>query len=267
MLRRRSQADESNRRMNLAVASKFIDGVKNDEHRTMLATHYTPLSTNAPTPEELRLKLKEYLLLKPPSRSGYYKNNYGNFNNGPANQGNNWYKPRDDMDKRRSCASCSSTDHHVSAYPTYKQGMKAISFSLEDEDASEVDHGDFMRGVIAKFCPRCFFYNFEGQFKSDSPQFGDTVADIKHPRHEETLSGVKASNARLLLEAEARRKEKPQELATKNMQAVTEQIRETEPVTAADDFKIDYCEGYSNQSPARVGDEGDRTKGEARTRE
>ena len=56
MLRRRSQPDESNRRMNLAVASKFIDGVKNDELRTMLATHYTPLSTNAPTPEELRLK-------------------------------------------------------------------------------------------------------------------------------------------------------------------------------------------------------------------
>ena len=30
MLRRRSQPDESNRRMNLAVASKFIDVVKND---------------------------------------------------------------------------------------------------------------------------------------------------------------------------------------------------------------------------------------------
>ena len=87
MLRRRSQPDESNRRMNLAVASKFINGVKNDELRTMLATHYTPLSTNAPTPEELRLKSKEYFLLKPPSRSGYYKNKYGNFNNGPANQG------------------------------------------------------------------------------------------------------------------------------------------------------------------------------------
>ena len=60
MLRRRSQPDESNRRMNLAVASKFIDSVKNDELRTMLATHYTPLSTNALTPEELRLKSKEY---------------------------------------------------------------------------------------------------------------------------------------------------------------------------------------------------------------
>ena len=109
MLRRRSHPDESNRRMNLALASKFINGVKNDELRAMLATHYTPLSTNAPTPEELRLKSKEYILLKPPSRSsGYYQNNYGNFNNGQANQGNNWYKPRDDVDKRPSRANCSS---------------------------------------------------------------------------------------------------------------------------------------------------------------
>ena len=64
MLRRRSHPDESNRRMNLAVTSKFIDGVKNDEFRTTLATLYTTLSTNAPTPEELRLKSKEYLLSK-----------------------------------------------------------------------------------------------------------------------------------------------------------------------------------------------------------
>ena len=71
------------------------------------------------------------------------------------------------MDKRRSCANCSSADHLMSACPTYKQGMKAIGFSLEDEVASEVDHEDFMRAVIAKFGPRCFFCNLEGHFKSD----------------------------------------------------------------------------------------------------
>ena len=240
MLRRPSQPDESNSSMSLAVASKFIEDVKNDELRTRLAAHYTPLSTNAPTPEERRHKSKEYLLLKPPSRSGYYKNNYGNFNNGPANQGNNWYKTKYDMDKRCSCANCSSMDHHVSACPTYKKGMKAIGFSLEDEDASEVDHEDFMRGVITKIGPRCFFCNLEGHFKSDCSQFWDAEADIKHPRHEEALSGVKDNKARLLSEAEASRKLKPQELATKKMQAVTEEIREPEPVTEADDFKIDY---------------------------
>ena len=66
------------------------------------------------------------------------------------------------------------------------------------------------------------------------------MADIKHPRHEEALSGGKASKARLFSEAEACRKEKPQEQATKKMQAVTEERCEPEPVTAADDFKIDY---------------------------
>ena len=114
----------------------------------------------------------------------------------------------------------------MSACPTYKQ----------DEDASEVDHEDFMRGgVIAKFGPRCFcfFCNLEGHSKSDGPQFWEAVADIKHAMHEEALSGVKALS-------EARRKDKPQELATEKIQAVTEETCEPEPVTAADDFKIDY---------------------------
>ena len=77
----------------------------------------------------------------------------------------------------------------MSACPTYKQGMKAIGLSPEDEDASEVNHKDFMRGVIAKFGTSCFFCNLEGHFNLDCPQFWDAVAGIKHPRHEEALSG------------------------------------------------------------------------------
>ena len=68
---------------------------------------------------------------------------------------------------------------------------------------------------ISKFRPRCFFRNLAGHFESDCPQFWVPVADSKHPRHEEALSGVKASKAHLMSEAKARRKEKPQEYATK----------------------------------------------------
>ena len=140
-----------------------------------------------------------------------------------------------------TCANCSSTDCHVSAFPNYKQGMKAIVFSLEDEGASEIDHEDFIRGVIANIGPRCFFCNMESHFKLDCPQFWDAVADSNHhPRHEDALSGVKASKARLMSETEARRKEKSQELATKKMQAVLEETREPEPRTSANDFKIDF---------------------------
>ncbi|XP_063729813.1 uncharacterized protein LOC134857628 [Symsagittifera roscoffensis] len=69
---------------------------------------------------------------------------------------------------------------------------------------------------------------------------GQRFADIKNPRHEAALSVEKASKARLLSEAEVRRKEKPQELATKKMKAVTDETCEPEPLTAADDFKVDY---------------------------
>ena len=57
------------------------------------------------------------------------------------------------MDRRHSCAKCSSTEHLVSACPTYKEG---IDFSLDDEDASEINHEGFEGGVFAKFCTRFF---------------------------------------------------------------------------------------------------------------
>ena len=65
------------------------------------------------------------------------------------------------------------------------------------------------------------------------------MSEIKQPRHEEALSGVNARRACLFSEAEARRKEQAQEFAAQKKQAVTKEIREPEPVTAVDDFKID----------------------------
>ena len=53
-LRRRSDPEESTNRKNFSIASKFIDGVKSDDLRSMLATYYTLLKDNAPTSEEMR---------------------------------------------------------------------------------------------------------------------------------------------------------------------------------------------------------------------
>ena len=64
-LRRRSDPEESTNRRNFSIASKFIDAVKSDNLRTMLATYHTLSKDNAPTPEELRQKLREYMLMKP----------------------------------------------------------------------------------------------------------------------------------------------------------------------------------------------------------
>ena len=64
-LRRRSDPEESTNRRNFSIASKFIDGVKSDYLRTMLARYYTLSKDSAPTPEEMRQKSREYMLMKP----------------------------------------------------------------------------------------------------------------------------------------------------------------------------------------------------------
>ena len=58
-LRRRSDPEESTNRRNFSIASKFNDGVKSDDLRTMLATYYTLSKDSAPTPEEMRQKSRE----------------------------------------------------------------------------------------------------------------------------------------------------------------------------------------------------------------
>ena len=65
LLRRRSNPDERISERNLAIASKFMDGVKSEELKTMLATHFTLSLDQVPTPDDLRMKSREYLLIKP----------------------------------------------------------------------------------------------------------------------------------------------------------------------------------------------------------
>ena len=64
-LRRRIDPEELTNRRNLSIASKFIDGARSDDLLTMLATYYTLSKDNAPTPEEMRQKSREYMLMKP----------------------------------------------------------------------------------------------------------------------------------------------------------------------------------------------------------
>ena len=81
-LRRRSDPEESTNRRNFSIASKFIDGVKSDDLRTMLATYYTLSKDSAPTPEEMRQKSREYMLMKPKKYSySDNRNTQGGINN------------------------------------------------------------------------------------------------------------------------------------------------------------------------------------------
>ena len=186
------------------------------------------------------MKSREYLLIKPRAQIRY--SNYGNYSGTKTGANSSWYKPRDDMDKRRSCANCGSMDHHVSACSAYKQNMKAMGYFLEDAHATDEDHEEYVRGLIMKYGPRCFFCNLEGHFKSDCTQFWGAVADAKHPRHEEALSGVKASRARLMNEAESRRKETiPSTFTTKKVKTLPDEVVASNlEAESSKPLKVDY---------------------------
>ena len=167
-MRRRSDPEESTNRRNFSIASKFLDWLKNDDLRTMLATYYTPWKYSAPTPEEMTQKSREYMLMKPKK---YSNSDNRNMQGGSQPQRSSWYKPRDDMDKRRSCASCGSADHHMADCTTYKQGMKSLGYASDEEDMSKMEEHEFYSGLIIKIGARCFFCNQEGHFRMYCPLF------------------------------------------------------------------------------------------------
>ena len=196
-LRRRSDQKESTNRRNFSIASKFIDGVKSDDWRTMLATYYKLSKDSPPTPEEMRKKSRENMLMKPKKYS--YSDNR-NMQGGSQSQRSLWYKPRDDMDKRRSFANCGSADHHVADCMTYKHGMKSLGYAPDEKDMSQMGEHEFYSGLIIKIGARCFFCNQEGHFRMDCPLFWEAVITKSSEtqvsvsggaEHEKQTSGVR----------------------------------------------------------------------------
>ena len=235
-LRRRSDPDESTNRRNFSIALKFIDGVKSDDLRTMLTTYYTLSKDSPPTPEEMRQKSREYMLMKPKKYSySHNKNTQG----GSQPQRSSWYKPRDGMDKRRSCGNCGSADHHVADCTTYKQGMKSLGYAPDEEDMSQMEEHEFYSGLIIKIGARCFFCNQEGHFRMDCPLFWEAVKNQSHPKHKLALAAVQNQRNRQG-EFETKNLEKPSaELPTKTVKAVT-QCNSAIEATAKNALEINY---------------------------
>ena len=76
---------------------------------------------------------------------------------GGQQQRSTWYKPRDEMNKRRSRANCGSAHHHLADCITYKQGMKSWGYAPDKEDMSLTDEHEFYSGLIIQVGAMCFF--------------------------------------------------------------------------------------------------------------
>ena len=127
--------------MNFSLASNFIDGRKSDDLRTMLATYNTQSKDNAPSPEELRQQFREYMVKKlkkysfPDSRI---------LEKASQQKRSTWKKPRDDMDKRRSCANCGSADHHLAGCTSYKQEIKSLGYATDEVDMCQMEEHELL---------------------------------------------------------------------------------------------------------------------------
>ena len=52
---------------------------------------------------------------------------------------------------------CGSEDHHVADCTTYKQGMKCLGYTPDEEDMSQTEKHEFYSGLIITIGARCFF--------------------------------------------------------------------------------------------------------------
>ena len=133
--------------------------------RTMLATYYTLSKDNAPTPEEMRRKSRDYMLMKP---NRYRREKHARESNNKSCHGSNLEMT---WKNEGSCTNCESVDHQVADCTTNKQGMGSLGYAPDEEHIGQTEKHEFYSGLIIKIGARCFFCNQEGHFKIDSPQF------------------------------------------------------------------------------------------------
>ena len=265
-LRRRSNPEQLTNRRNIRIASKFIVRVKNHDLRTLLATYYTISKDNAPNPEEMGEKSREYILMKPKKFS---ISDGRNLQGVSQQQRLTWYKPRDDMDKQQSCVNCGSADHYIADCSTKKTRDEKLGIYIiwrwHESDGRTCLQ--FYSGLIIKIGARWFFCSQEGHFTMDCTLFWEAKKKQKHPKHKIALAAVQ-NNRNRQAENDLQSKDViSRELSTKFVKAVTEE-RERERCWRGSNKKFTgdkLPEGGSRgyqQSGTRLGDKGDRTKAE-----
>ena len=179
-LKRRSDPEESTNRRNFSIASKFIDGVKSDDLRTMLATYYTLSKDSAPTPEEMRQMSREYMLMKPKKYSYSDKG-------GVSHKGRHGTSPE---------MTWTNADHSRTAgqltimWRIARHTNRSLGYAPDEEDMSQMEEHEFYSGLIIKIGARCFFCNHEGHFRMDCPLFWEAVKNQSHPKRKLALAAV-----------------------------------------------------------------------------
>ena len=154
-------------------------------------------------------------------------------------QRSSWYKPRDDMDKRKSCANCGSADHHVADCTTNKQGLKSLGYASEEEDMSQTEEHEFYSGLIIKIGARCFFCKKEGHFRMNCPLFWEAVKNQNHLKHKLALAAVQNTRNRQAENDLNNKAAASSELSTKTEKAAT-QFKEATRAETRNSLEINY---------------------------
>ena len=130
------------------------------------------------------------------------------------------------MDKRRSCANCGLVDHHVADCTAYKQGMKSLGYTPDEEDMSQMEEHNFYSGLIIKIGARYFFCNQDGHFRLLCPLFREALKNQNHPKHKLTAAALQNNRNRQAGKELQKKELTSGELATKTVKAVTKEREE-----------------------------------------